>query len=107
MAVAVTAIVIGAIALTILVNVFSKIPDQIKTEISFSDRAQELLDQDKATDLIQLAEERVLKFPADSHAHWYLGNACYRVGDLQRALVCLRKTQPSTRLEHYTHIPLD
>lgn len=89
----VVAITIGAVAIAVLVRAFSKIPEQMKSDVSFPDRAKSLLDQGKPEEVISLAEEQVLKFPADSHAHWYLGQACYRIGDFQRALICLRKTQ--------------
>ena len=89
----VVAIALGAVVLTVLMRAFSKIPEQIKNEVSFQDRAKALLDQGKPEEVITLAEERVLKFPGDSQAHWFLGQACYRVGDLHRALICLRTTQ--------------
>jgi len=89
----VIAIAVGTVALTILVRIFSKIPEQIKNEVSFPDRAKVLLDQGKPEEVISLAEGCVSKFPADAQAHWFLGQACYRVGDLRRALICLRKTQ--------------
>lgn len=89
----VAAITVGAVALAVVVRIFSKIPEQIKSETSFPDRARTLLDQGKPEEVIRLAEERILKFPADGHAHWYLGQAYYRAGDFHRALICLRKTQ--------------
>lgn len=89
----VAAIVFGAIGIVILARVFVKLPEQIKGDISFPDRARMLLDQGKPEEVISLSENRISKFPADSHAHWFLGQACYRAGDLRRALMCLRKTQ--------------
>lgn len=86
-------IAIGAIAFVGMVRIFSKPPEQVGLGGSFPTRARALLDQGKPEEVISLADERVLKFPADGQAYWYLGQACYRVGDLNRALVNLRKTQ--------------
>lgn len=63
------------------------------SDIPFPDRARMLLDQDKAEEAIALAEERISKFPADGLAYWYLGKACYRVGDFQRALASVLRAQ--------------
>ena len=89
----VAALALGSVAMGIAVRAFAKIPEQMKSDISFPDRARELLDKGKTEEVIGLAEDRISKFPADSQAHWFLGQACYRVGDLRRALICLRKTQ--------------
>ena len=84
---------VGAVALALLARMLSKIPEQIRSDVSFPDRAKALLDEGKPEEVIGLAEKRISKFPADGYAHWYLGQACYRIGDLRRALICLRKTQ--------------
>ena len=89
----VVAFAVGAAALAVLVRAFSKIPEQIRSDVSFPDRARALLDEGKPEEVISLAEKRISKFPADGHAYWYLGQACYRIGELHRALICVRKTQ--------------
>lgn len=89
----VAAISVAAAATVVLARLGSKIPEQMMKDDSFLDRAKALLDQGKSEELISLAEERVSQFPADSHAYWFLGQACYRIGDLKRALNYLRKTQ--------------
>jgi len=86
-------IAIAAASMVALAWFASKIPEQMMKENSFHDQAQALLDQGKSEELIGLAEERVSKFPADSYAYWFLGQACYRIGNLKHALNYLRKAQ--------------
>lgn len=84
---------IVVVLLVLALKFFPKLPERMESDASFSDQATTLLDQGKVEGAIALAEQRLAKFPADGEAYWYLGKACYRVGDLERALICMIKVQ--------------
>jgi tetratricopeptide (TPR) repeat protein len=58
---------------------------------SFSQRAQPLLDEGNLSKLIELCHARLETFHDDAHAHWYLGVALYRRGELKHALRYLNR----------------
>lgn len=53
---------------------------------SFSQDAQVLLDEGLLAKLIELCHKRMEDFHDDAHAHWYLGVALFRRGELKLAL---------------------
>lgn len=84
---------IVVVVVVLALKLFAKLPEKIESDSSFADQATTLLDQGKVEGAIALAERRLSKFPADGEAYWYLGKACYRVGDPERALICMLKVQ--------------
>jgi tetratricopeptide (TPR) repeat protein len=58
---------------------------------SFSERAQPLLDEGNLAKLIEICHARLEIFHDDAHAHWYLGVALYRRGELKFALRYLKR----------------
>src|ERR1700752_4091000 len=58
---------------------------------SFSADAGALLDEGQNAKLIELCHERLETFHDDATAHWYLGIALYRRGELKLALRYLKR----------------
>lgn len=58
---------------------------------SFSQDAQALLDEGLLIKLIELCHKRMEDFHDDAHAHWYLGVALFRRGELKLAIRYLKR----------------
>ena len=71
--------------------------------VSFRDKADALLKQNKLPDLKALAEERLGEYPNDENAEWYLALSYYHTNDWDRALEHLEQVRflaPSWEQEH-------
>ena len=81
-------IALAAVLCTGLLFVVAK---QINQRMSLNDKLQPLLDRGELDPVIQQSRERLMTFPDDATAHYYLGMALQRQGDVRQALVHLRR----------------
>lgn len=58
--------------------------DQISHK--FSHKSKMLLNMNDLDSVIEMAQERLKRYPAEIFAHWYLGQAYYRKNELHKAL---------------------
>jgi cytochrome c-type biogenesis protein CcmH/NrfG len=61
--------------------------------VDFSKTGQQLLNQEKYTDVVRLALQHVKSYPGDANAQWLLAQAQMRLGNHSEALIHARKTQ--------------
>jgi tetratricopeptide (TPR) repeat protein len=59
---------------------------------TFYDRANALLNRGELRELLVMCDARVLEYPGDAMAYWLMANAHYRLNNLNRALICYKKT---------------
>ena len=64
---------------------------QLVQRASFSENMQPLLDRGDLDTLIEKCRERLTLFNDDASAHYFLGAALHRRGDLRQALVHLKR----------------
>jgi len=88
LAIAVSSIVVAACAVVGL-TILRLVSTQLLQKTSFSDQAQLLLDRGDLEGLIQMARARLSTFNDDAAAHYFIGLALYRQGDLRSALTYL------------------
>ena len=73
------------------VGLISVVARQINQRTSFTDKIQPLLDQGNLDSVTQECRERLRMFPDDATAHFYLGTALQRQGELRQSLIHLRR----------------
>jgi len=59
----------------------------------FAERARTFLEQGRHSEALELAQNRIKRFPGDALAFWYHATAAHRLGNLAEALASLRKAQ--------------
>jgi cytochrome c-type biogenesis protein CcmH/NrfG len=89
--VAVVSLVVIALSLLFLVFSAFSVLRYVKMRNSFSDLAQQVLDQGKLDELADVCRKRLTTHADDVHAHYFLGMALYRKGDLRPALGYLKR----------------
>ena len=62
-------------------------------QTTFSDKANELLEQGKEQALLELSSEREKTHPKDPNVFWYRAKAQYQMNQYTEALISLRKTE--------------
>jgi len=90
LAIAVSSIVV-AVCAVLGVTTLRLVNNQLGEKASFSDHAQSLLDRGELTALVELAAERLLTFNDDASAHYFLGLALFRQGELRKSLSHLKR----------------
>jgi hypothetical protein len=88
--IAVAAVIIAACSVLIhgILRVAGK---QLIQRSSFSENVQPLLDRGDLDMVIEKCRERLMLFNDDASAHYFLGVALHRRGDLRQALVHLKR----------------
>ena len=81
-----------AIAAALTISFLRYIRNQARDH-SFQERAKNLLDLGKPDEVLALAERRAAEYPADAYAFWFIAQASYRLGNMDRALFSLKKTR--------------
>jgi hypothetical protein len=69
----------------------------------FVARAQSLLEQGRAAELLTLARDRCSDLPGDPYGFWYQAHAAHRIGDIATALQSMEtvgQLQPDWRESH-------
>lgn len=89
-AIAVSAAIVAFTALAFL-GFLRQVMKINQSRMSFRDHAQSLLDEGQLSKLIDACHARMEMFHDDANAHWYLGTALYRRGELRMALTYLNR----------------
>lgn len=85
------ALVVIAFCAVIAMSIFVGISRFVKSRSSFSEGAQPLLDKGQLEPLIRLCRERLETFHDDTQAHYFIGLALFRKGELRAALNHMKK----------------
>ncbi len=88
--IAVSAAII-AVCSALILGILRVAGKQLMQRASFSENMQPLLDQGELDALIEKCSERLMLFNDDASAHYFLGVALHRRGDLRQALVHLKR----------------
>lgn len=88
--IAIAAVIIAVCSILIL-GVLSVAGKQLIQRASFSESMQLLLDRGDLDMLIEKCRGRLMLFSDDASAHYFLGVALHRRGDLRQALVHLKR----------------
>lgn len=88
--IAVAAVIVAACSVLIL-GILSAAGKQLIQRSSFSENMQPSLDRGDLDLVIEKSRERLMLFNDDASAHYFLGVALHRRGDLRQALVHLKR----------------
>jgi tetratricopeptide (TPR) repeat protein len=80
-----------AICSVLILGILRVAGKQLVQRASFSENVQPLLDRGDLDLLIEKCRERLMLFNDDAAAHYFLGVALHRRGDLRQALVHLKR----------------
>jgi hypothetical protein len=82
---------IVAVCSMLILGILMVAGKQLIQRASFSENMQPLLDRGDLDMLVEKCRERLMLFNDDASAHYYLGVALHRRGDLRQALVHLKR----------------
>jgi tetratricopeptide (TPR) repeat protein len=88
--IAVAAAIIAICSILIL-GILRNAGKQLMQRASFSENMQPLLDQGNLDALVEKCRERLMLFNDDASAHYFLGVALHRRGELRQALIHLKR----------------
>lgn len=84
-------VAIIAVCSVLILGILRVAGKQLIQRTSFSENMQPLLDRGDLDMLIENCRERLMLFNDDASAHYFLGVALHRRGDLRQALVHLKR----------------
>ena len=90
LAIAVAAAII-AVCSALILGILRVAGKQLIQRASFSENMQPLLDRGDLDMLIEKCRERLMLFNDDASAHYFLGVALHRKGELRQALIHLKR----------------
>jgi hypothetical protein len=85
------AVTIIAICSVLILGILGVAGKQLVQRASFSETMQPLLDRGDLDIVIEKCRERLMLFNDDASAHYFIGVALHRRGDLRQALVHLKR----------------
>lgn len=89
--IAVVCVLVFAAASVIGVGLLLQVARGFDQKQSLTEKLQPLLDSGDVEAVVHQSRERLMTFPDDATAHYFLGIALQRRGDLRQALVHLRR----------------
>ncbi len=89
--IAVVCLVVLAATAVVGLGTLMVVAREINQRSNLSEKLQPLLDKGELEAVMAQSRERLMTFPDDAMAHYFLGVALHRRGDLRQALVHLRR----------------
>jgi tetratricopeptide (TPR) repeat protein len=91
MVIVVTSLVLGAGSIVWISSEVASGMSEFEGGSSFTQRAQELLDEGKAEEVIAMSKEREKTHPMDPYVHWHRGKAHFQLRQFDEAMKALQR----------------